>query len=127
MTEVKTLPMDSVIQPNTRLYIRMGDYTQYFIKDILTDELVMVIYPNEGSPVVRKIEEGITYAQLNPNHKGTVQFMAEGLSPFYNSEFVTTSTGIFRVLLKEGGILHFQKYGQVKERLFLPSRELGYW
>ena len=102
MTEVNTLSMDSVIQPNTRLYIRMGDYIQYFIKDILTDELVMVIYPNEGSPVVRKIEEGITYAQLNPNHKGTVQFMAEGISQFYNSEFVTTSTGIFRVLLKEG-------------------------
>ena len=127
MTEEKTLTMDSVIQPNTRLYIRMGDYIQYFIKDILTDELVMVIYQNEGEPVVRKIEEGITYAQLNPNHKGTVRFMTEGLSPFYNSEFVTTSTGIFRVLLKEGGILHFQKYGQVKERLFLPFRELGYW
>ena len=64
MTEVKTLTMDSVIQPNTQLYIRMGDYIQYFIKDILTDELVMVIYPNEGDPVVRKIEDGITYTQL---------------------------------------------------------------
>lgn len=102
MTEVKTLTMDSVIQPNTRLYIRMGDYIQYFIKDILTDELVMVIYPDDGGPVVRKIEEGITYAQLNPKHSGTVRFMSEGLSPFYDSEFVTTSTGIFRVLLAKG-------------------------
>ena len=101
MTEVKTLSMDSVIQPNTQFYVRNGHYIQYFVKDILTGELVMVIYP-EGKPEVRKIEEGITYAQLNPDHKGTVHFMSEGLSPFYNSEFVTTSTGIFRVLLKEG-------------------------
>ena len=125
MTEVKTLPMDSVIQPNTRLYIRMGDYIQYFIKDILTDELVMVIYPNEGSPVVRKIEEGITYAQLNPNHKGTVQFMAEGLSPFYDSEFVTTSTGIFRVLLKEGVSYISRNMDKLKKDFFFHLESLA--
>ena len=125
MTEVKTLPMDSVIQPNTRLYIRMGDYIQYFIKDILTDELVMVIYPNEGSPVVRKIEEGITYAQLNPNHKGTVQFMAEGLSPFYNSEFVTTSTGIFRVLQKEGVSYLARNMDKLKKDFFFHLESLA--
>ena len=124
MTEVNTLSMDSVIQPNTRLYIRMGDYIQYFIKDILTDELVMVIYPNEGSPVVRKIEEGITYAQLNPNHKGTVQFMAEGLSPFYNSEFVTTSTGIFRVLLKEGVSYISRNMDKLKKDFFFHLESL---
>lgn len=125
MTEVKTLPMDSVIQPNTRLYIRMGDYTQYFIKDILTDELVMVIYPNEGEPVIRKIEEGITYAQLNPNHKGTVQFMVEGLSPFYNSEFVTTSTGIFRVLLKEGVSYLSRNMDKLKKDFFFHLESLA--
>ena len=125
MTEVKTLTMDSVIQSNTQLYIRMGDYIQYFIKDILTDELVMVIYPNEGEPVVRKIEEGITYAQLNPNHKGTIQFMAEGLSPFYNSEFVTTSTGIFRVLLKEGVSYLSRNMDKLKKDFFFHLESLA--
>lgn len=124
MTEVNTLSMDSVIQPNTRLYIRMGDYIQYFIKDILTDELVMVIYPNEGSPVVRKIEEGITYAQLNPKHDGTVHFMDEGLSPFYNSEFVTTSTGIFRVLLKEGVSYISRNMDKLKKDFFFHLESL---
>ena len=125
MTEVKTLSMDSVIQPNTKLYIRMGDYIQYFIKDILSDELVMVIYPDEGGPVVRKIEEGITYAQLNPNHKGTVQFMAEGLSPFYNSEFVTTSKGIFRILLKEGVSYLSKNMDKLKEDFFFHLESLA--
>ena len=124
MTEVKTLTMDSVIQPNTKLYVRMGDYVQYFIKDILTGELVMVIYPDDG-PVVRKIEEGITYAQLNPNHKGTVQFMSEGLSPFYNSEFVTTSTGIFRVLLKEGVSYLSRDMDKLKEDFFFHLESLA--
>jgi hypothetical protein len=125
MTEVKTLTMDSVIQPNTWLYIRMGDYIQYFIKDILTDELVMVIYPDERGPVVRKIEEGITYAQLNPNHKGTVRFMTEGLSPFYNSEFVTTSTGIFRVLLKEGVSYISRNRDKLKKDFFFHLESLA--
>lgn len=101
MTEVRTLPMESVIQPNTQFYVHNGHYTQYFVEDILTGELVMVIYPDDG-PVVRKVEEGITYAQLNPKHNGIVRFMDEGLSPFYNSEFVTTSTGIFRILQGKG-------------------------
>ena len=125
MTEVKTLTMDSVIQPNTQLYIRMGDYIQYFIKDILTDELVMVIYPNEREPVVRKIEEGITYTQLNPNHKGTVRFITKGLSPFYNSEFVTTSTGIFRVLLKEGVSYLSRNMDKLKEDFFFHLESLA--
>lgn len=124
MTEVKTLTMDSVIQPNTKFYVRMGDYVQYFIKDILTGELVMVIYPDDG-PVVRRIEEGITYAQLNPNHKGTVQFMAEGLSPFYNSEFVTTSTGIFRVLLKEGVSYLSRNMDKLKKDFFFHLESLA--
>ena len=93
--------MESVIQPNTQFYVHNGHYTQYFVEDILTGELVMVIYPDDG-PVVRKVEEGITYAQLNPKHNGIVRFMDEGLSPFYNSEFVTTSTGIFRILQGKG-------------------------
>lgn len=115
MTEVKTLTMDSVIQPNTRLFIRDGIYNQYFIKDLLTGEIVMVDYGGDGA-VVHKIEQGITYKELNPKHNGTVHFMDSGLSPFYNSEFVTTSTGI----------LPIQKYGQVKEGLFLSFRELVY-
>ena len=125
MTEVKTLTMDSVIQPNTRLYILMGDYIQYFIKDILTDELVMVIYPDDGGPVVRKIEEGITYAQLNPKHSGTVRFMSDGLSPFYNSEFVTTSSGIFRVLLKEGVSYLSKNMDKLKKDFFFHLENLA--
>ena len=93
--------MESVIQPNTQFYVHNGHYTQYFVEDILTGELVMVIYPDDG-PVVRKVEEGITYAQLNPKHNGIVRFMDDGLGPFYNSEFVTTSTGIFRILQGKG-------------------------
>ena len=58
MTEVKTLTMDSVIQPNTRLFIRDGIYNQYFIKDLLTGEIVMVDYGGDGA-VVHKIEQGI--------------------------------------------------------------------
>ena len=100
MTEVKTLPMDSVIQPNTQFYVHNGHYTQYFVEDYLTGELVMVIYP-EGKPEVIKIEEGITYKELNPNHNGTVYFMTEGLNPFSSTDFVTTTLGIYRVHLEE--------------------------
>ena len=124
MKEVKTLTMDSVIQPNTQFYVRNGHYTQYFVEDILTGELVMVIYPN-GEPEVIKIEKGITYAQLNPNHKGTVQFMVEGLSPFYNSEFVTTSTGIFRVLLKEGVSYLSRNMDKLKKGFFFHLENLA--
>lgn len=93
--------MDSVIQPNTQFYVRNGHYTQYFIEDYLTGELVMVIYP-DGKPEVRKIEEGITYAQLNPNHKGTVYFMNEGLKPFNSTDFVTTTLGVYCLHLEDG-------------------------
>lgn len=124
MTEEKTLTMDSIIQPNTRFYVRNGHYTQYFVEDILTGEVVMVIYPN-GEPEVRKIEEGVTYAQLNPTHKGTVHFMSEGLSPFYNSEFVTTSTGIFRVLLKEGVSYLSRNIDKLKKSFFFHLESLA--
>lgn len=124
MTEVKTLPMESVIQPNTQFYVRNGHYTQYFVEDILTGELVMVIYPG-GEPEVRKIEGGITYAQLNPKHNGTVRFMDEGLSPFYNSEFVTTSTGIFRTLLKEGVSYLSRNMDKLKKDFFFHLESLA--
>ena len=124
MTEVKTLTMDSVIQPNTQFYVRNGHYTQYFVEDILTGELVMVIYPN-GEPEIRKIEEGITYKQLNPSHEGTVRFMSGGLSPFYNSEFVTTSTGIFRVLQKEGVSYLSRNMDKVKKDFFFHLESLA--
>ena len=74
MTEVKTLSMDSVIQPNTRLFIRNGIYNQYFINYLLTGEIVMVVYGGDGA-VVHKIEQGITYKELNPKHDGVVYFM----------------------------------------------------
>lgn len=124
MTEVKTLPMDSVIQPNTRLFIRNGIYNQYFINDLLTGEIVMVVYGGDGA-VVHKIEQGITYKELNPKHDGVVYFMDEGLSPFYNSEFVTTSTGIFRVLLKEGVSYLSRDMGKLKEDFFFHLESLA--
>ena len=124
MTEVKTLPMDSVIQPNTRLFIRNGIYNQYFINDLLTGEIVMVVYGGDGA-VVHKIEQGITYKELNPKHDGVVYFMDEGLSPFYNSEFVTTSTGIFRVLLKEGVSYLSRNMDKLKEDFFFHLESLA--
>lgn len=124
MTEVKTLSMDSVIQPNTRLFIKNGMYNQYFIEDLLTGEIVMVVYQDEGA-VVHNIEQGITYKELNPKHNGTVHFMESGLSPFYNSEFVTTSTGIFRVLLKEGVSYLSRNMDKLKKDFFFHLESLA--
>lgn len=124
MTEAKTLSMDSVIQPNTRLFIKDGMYNQYFIKDLLTGEIVMVVYQDEGA-VVLNIEQGITYKELNPKHNGTVHFMDSGLSPFYNSEFVTTSTGIFRVLLKEGVSYLSRNMDKLKTDFFFHLESLA--
>ena len=124
MTEAKTLSMDSVIQPNTRLFIKNGMYNQYFIEDILTGEIVMVVYQDEGA-VVLNIEQGITYKELNPKHNGTVHSMDSGLSPFYNSEFVTTSTGIFRVLLKEGVSYLSRNMDKLKKDFFFHLESLA--
>lgn len=124
MTEVKTLSMDSLIQPNTRLFIKNGMYNQYFIEDLLTGEIVMVVYQDEGA-VVHKIEQGITYKELNPKHNGTVHFMDSGLSPFYNSEFVTTSNGIFRVLLKEGVSYLSRNMDKLKTDFFFHLESLA--
>lgn len=123
MAEVKTLSMDSVIQPNTRLFIRNGMYNQYFINDLLTGDIVMVVYQDEL--VVHQIKQGITYKELNPKQDGTVQFMTEGLSPFYNSEFVTTSTGIFRVLLKEGVSYLSRNMDKLKKDFFFHLESLA--
>lgn len=124
MTEVKTLSMDSVIQQNTRLFIKNGMYNQYFIEDLLTGEIVMVVYQDEGA-VVHNIEQGITYKELNPKHNGTVHFMESGLSPFYNSEFVTTSTGIFRVLLKKGVSYLSRNMDKLKKDFFFHLESLA--
>lgn len=124
MTEAKTLSMDSVIQPNTRLFIKDGMYNQYFIKDLLTGEIVMVVYQDEGA-VVLNIEQGITYKELNHKHNGTVHFMDSGLTPFYNSAFVTTSTGIFRVLLKEGVSYLSRNMDKLKTDFFFHLESLA--
>lgn len=124
MTEVKTLSKDSVIQPNTRLFIKNGMYNQYFINDLLTGEIVMVVYQDEGA-VVHNIEQGITYKELNPRHNGTVHSMDSGLTPFYNSAFVTTSTGIFRVLLKEGVSYLSRNMDKLKKDFFFHLESLA--
>lgn len=124
MTEVKTLSMDSVIQPNTRLFIKNGMYNQYFINDLLTGEIVMVVYQDEGA-VVHNIEQGISYRELNPKHNGTVHSTDSGLTPFYNSAFVTTSTGIFRVLLKEGVSYLSRNMDKLKKDFFFHLESLA--
>lgn len=124
MTEVKTLSIDSVIQPNTRLFIKNGMYNQYFINDLLTGEIVMVVYQDEGA-VVHNIEQGISYRELNPKHNGTVHSMDSGLTPFYNSAFVTTSTGIFRVLLKKGVSYLSRNMDKLKKDFFFHLESLA--
>lgn len=71
MTEVKTLPMESVIQPNTELFIHNGNYTQYFIEDYLTGELVMLLRTPNGDEV-HSLPKGTTYKDINPKHNGVV-------------------------------------------------------
>lgn len=101
MNEVKTLPMESVIQPNTQLYIHNGNYTQYFIKDYLTGELVLLIRTPNGDEVY-PLKDGMTYKELNPNHDGVVYPLTEGIHPFNSVDFVTTTLGIYRIHLEKG-------------------------
>lgn len=101
MTEVKTLPMESVIQPNTELFIHNGNYTQYFIEDYLTGELVMLLRTPNGDEV-HSLPKGTTYKDINPKHDGVVYPMTEGIHHFNNTDFVTTTLGIYRIHLDEG-------------------------
>ena len=101
MTEVKTLPMESVIQPNTELFIHNGNYTQYFIEDYLTGELIMLIRTPNGDEVF-PLPKGTTYKDINPKHDGVVYPLTKGIHHFNNTDFVTTTLGIYRILLEEG-------------------------
>lgn len=101
MNEVKTLTMESVIQSDTQLYIHNGNYTQYFIKDYLTGELVLLLRTPNGDEVI-PLKNGITYKELNPNHNGVVYPLTEGIHPFNSVDFVTTTLGIYRIHLKRG-------------------------
>ena len=124
MTEVETLSMDSVIQPNTQFYVRMGHYTQYFIEDYLTGKIAMVIFPPSGMDVI-ELEEGITYKDLNPDHKGEVHFMTKGFTPFTHPEFVTTETGIFRVLRTDGVSYLSSDMDKLKEEYLFTLENLA--
>ena len=101
MKEEKKLPMESVIQPNTQLYIRNGNYTQYFIEDYLTGELVLLLRTPNGDEVC-PLKDGMTYKELNPNHDGVVYPLEEAIHPFNSTDFVTTTLGIYRIHLEEG-------------------------
>ena len=101
MNEVKTLSMDSVIQPNTQLYIHNGNYAQYFIEDYLTGELVLLLRTPNGDKVC-PLKDGMTYKELNPNHDGVVYPLKEGIHQFNSIDFVTTTLGIYRIYLEEG-------------------------
>ena len=101
MNEVRTLPMESVIQPNTQLYIRNGNYTQYFIKDYLTRELVLLLRTPNGDEVC-PLKDGMTYKELNPRHDGVVYSISGGIHQFSSTDFVTTTLGIYRIHLEEG-------------------------
>lgn len=123
MVEVKTLSMDSVVQPNTQFYVRNGHYTQYFVEDCLTGEVVMVVFPPTGVEV-RKLENSITYKDLNPSHNGNVHLMISGLSPFTHTEFVTTATGIFRILLNSGVSYMSSDMNKLKEEYLFTLENL---
>ena len=93
--------MESVIQPNTQLYIRNGNYTQYFIKDYLTGELVLLLRTPNGDEVC-PLKDGMTYKELNPRHDGVVYSISGGIHQFSSTDFVTTTLGIYRIHLEEG-------------------------
>lgn len=101
MTEVKTLLMESVIQPNTELFIHNGNYTQYFIEDYLTGELIMLLRTPNGDEVF-PLPKGTTYKDINPKHDGVVYPLTKGIHHFNSTDFVTTTLGIYRIHLEEG-------------------------
>lgn len=94
------LTLDSLIVPNTKLYIVEGAYTKYFVEDYLTGELIEYIpIPGEKRYSAFKVPAGSTYRDQGNTEKDAVSFMTEGLHPFETPDFVSTSDGLYRVIL----------------------------
>lgn len=95
------LTLDSLIVPNTQLYIVEGGYTKYFVKDYLTDELIEYIpIPGEKRYGASKVPTGSTYRDQGNTEKDNVSFMTKGLHPFKTPDFVSMSNGLYRVVLE---------------------------
>ena len=94
------LTLDSLIVPNTKLYIIEGAYTKYFVEDYLTGELIEYIpIPGEKRYSASKVPAGSTYRDQGNTEKDKVSFMTDGLHPFNTPDFVSTSNGLYRVVL----------------------------
>lgn len=94
------LTLDSLIVPNTKLYIVEGAYTKYFVEDYLTGELIEYIpIPGEKRYNAFKVPAGSTYRDQGNTEKDVVSFMTEGLHPFETPDFISTSEGLYRVVL----------------------------
>ena len=94
------LTLDSLIVPNTSLYIVEGAFTKYFVEDYLTGELIEYIpIPGQKRYNAFKVPAGSTYRDRSGTEKDKVSFMTEGLHPFETPNFVSTSKGLYRVVL----------------------------
>ena len=93
------LTLDSLIVPNTSLYIVEGAFTKYFVEDYLTGELIEYIpIPGQKRYNAFKVPAGSTYRD-RAGTENKVSFMTEGLHPFETPNFVSTSNGLYRVVL----------------------------
>ena len=94
------LTLDSLIVPNTSLYIVEGAFTKYFVEDYLTGELIEYIpIPGQKRYSAFKVPAGSTYRDRSGTEEDKVSFMTEGLHPFETPDFVSTSEGLYRVVL----------------------------
>lgn len=95
------LTFDSIIIPNTGLRVIQGGFSRYFVEDYLTGELIEYI-PIHGTNRYssRKLPIGSTYRDRMNTEEDKVFYMSEGLHPFHKTDFVSTSEGLYRVVLE---------------------------
>lgn len=94
------LTLSSIIVPNTSLYVVEGAYRKYFVEDYLTGELIEYIpIPGEKRYSASKVPAGSTYRDMGNTEADRVSLMTEGLHPFNTPDFVSTSEGLYRVVL----------------------------
>lgn len=94
------LTLGSIIVPNTSLYVVEGAYRKYFVEDYLTGKLIEYIpIPGEKRYSASKVPAGSTYRDMGNTEADRVSLMTEGLHPFNTPDFVSTSEGLYRVVL----------------------------
>lgn len=95
------LTFDSIIIPNTGLRVILGGFSRYFVEDYLTGELIEYI-PIHGTNRYSssKVPIGSTYRDRMNTEEDKVFYMSEGLHPFHKIDFVSTSEGLYRVVLE---------------------------